>query len=63
MEFELDAGKRVLILNSTEATSLTLREDLIRYRDEKTIHKSGAMQETNRIARWLENPLAKKMMH
>lgn len=63
MESELDAGKRVLFLNSTEATSLTLREGLERYRNEKTIHKSGAMQETNRIARWLENPLAKKMMH
>lgn len=63
IEADVDAGKRVLFLASPEASSLTLREALERYRDEKTIHKVGATQERNRIARWLEHPLAAKMLH
>ena len=63
IEADVDAGKRVLFLASPEASSLTLREALERYRDEKTIHKAGATQESNRIARWLEHPLAAKMLH
>lgn len=63
IETDLDAGKRVPFLADTEAKSLTLHDALERYRDEKTVHKSGAMQETNRIARWLKHPLAKKMLH
>jgi len=63
IESEVDAGKRVLFLASPEARSLTLREALERYRDEKTPHKAGAEQERSRIARWIEHPLAGKMLH
>jgi len=63
IESEVDAGKRVLFLTSPEARSLSLREALERYRDEKTVHKAGADQERNRIARWLKHPLAGKMLH
>ena len=63
IESEVDAGKRVLFLTSPEARSLTLREALERYRDEKTVNKAGARQERDRIARWLEHPLAGKMLH
>lgn len=63
IESDVDAGKRVLFLASPEAKSLTLREALGRYRDEKTIHKASAEQERYRIARWLEHPLAAKMLH
>jgi hypothetical protein len=56
IESEVDAGKRVLFLSNAEAKSMTLREGLERYRDEKTLHKAGAAQERNRIARWLEHP-------
>jgi hypothetical protein len=40
-----------------------LRDALECYRDEKTIPKAGAALEKNRIARWLEHPLAAKMLH
>ncbi|MGQ0749446.1 MAG: tyrosine-type recombinase/integrase [Betaproteobacteria bacterium] len=63
IESDVDAGKRVLFLASPEARSLTLRQALERYRDEKTIHKASAEQERYRIARWLEHPLAAKMLH
>ncbi len=63
IEADMDAGKRVLFLASPDARSLTLREALERYRDEKTVHKAGAEQERYRIARWLEHPLASKMLH
>ena len=63
IEADVDAGKRVLFLGSPEASSMTLREALERYRDEKTIHKAGAEQEKGRIARWLKHPLAGKMLH
>jgi integrase len=63
IDADVDAGKSVLFLASPEARSLTLREALERYRDEKTIHKAGAEQEKCRIARWLERPLAAKMLH
>lgn len=63
IESDVDAGKRVLFLANAEAKSMTLREGLARYRDEKTVHKAGAAQERNRIARWLEHPLAGKMLH
>jgi len=63
IESEVDAGKRVLFLTSPEARSLSLREALERYRDEKTIHKAGADQERNRIVHWLKHPLAGKMLH
>jgi integrase len=63
IESEVDAGKRVLFLTSPEARSLSLREALERYRDEKTVHKAGADQERNRIAHWLNHPLAGKMLH
>jgi hypothetical protein len=60
IETDVDVGKRVLFLANPEARSLTLSAALERYRDEKTIHKAGAAQEKNRIARWLERPLAAK---
>ena len=63
IESEVDAGKRVLFLATPEARSLTLREALERYRDEKTVHKAGAEQERYLIARWLKHPLAGKMLH
>src|SRR4051794_40520771 len=62
-EADLDAGKRILFLATPEAQSLTLRAALKRYRDEKTINKAGAEQETGRIARWLKHPLADKFLH
>ena len=55
IESEVDAGKRVLFLSNAEAKSMTLREGLERYRDEKTVHKAGASQERNRIARELHD--------
>ena len=63
IESDVDAGKRVLFLTSPEARSLSLREALERYRDEKTLHKAGAEQERYRIARWLKHPLAGTMLH
>jgi hypothetical protein len=62
-EADLDAGMRILFLGTPEAQSLSLRAALERYRDEKTIHKAGADQERNRIERWLEHPLADKLLH
>ena len=63
IESDLDAGKRVLFLANADTKSMTLREGLERYRDEKTLHKAGAAQERNRIAHWLKHPLAAKMLH
>src|SRR5262245_28625959 len=63
IESEVDAGKRVLFLATPEARSLTLREALERYRDEKTPDKAGPEQERYRIGRWLKHPLAGKMLH
>ena len=63
IESDVDAGKRVLFIGTAEAQSMTLREALERYRDEKTIRKAGAFQENYRIARWLEHPLASKLLH
>jgi integrase len=63
VESDIDAGKRILFLGTPEAQTLTLRAALERYRDEKTVHKAGASQERNRIARWLEHPLAAKLLH
>ena len=37
-------------------------EALERYRNEKTPHRAGADQERYRIARWLDQPLAEKML-
>src|SRR4051812_14079828 len=62
-EADIDAGKRILFLGTPEVQTLLLRAALERYRDEKTINKAGAEQERNRIARWLENPLADKLLH
>jgi integrase len=63
VESDIDAGKRILFLGTPEAQTLTLRAALERYRDAKTVNKAGAAQERNRIARWLQHPLADKMLH
>jgi integrase len=49
-------------VDSREADRTTLMKALTRYLEEVTPHKKGEKQETTRINRWLEHPLAEKYL-
>lgn len=51
---------RARFVDTREAQQTTLGDALLRYRREITDFKKGAAQESTRIARWLEHPLARR---
>lgn len=59
IESEMDRG---VFVDRGEAESTTLGEALKRYLDEVTPSKKGAKRETDRIKKWLLEPIAQRML-
>jgi integrase len=53
---------RGVFVDRTEAEKTTLREALVRYRDEVTAHKRSAKRESVRIEAWLKHTLASRSL-
>ena len=51
---------RGVFVSNVEAERMTLEAALIRYRDEITVRKRGAAQETSKISVWLRRPIVKR---